>query len=116
VFVFALAANRTKRKSKKPAPAAVAPETGGNIKRWFDEAVKNKQAYLLIVNDNFDFYDENYPVMCKDAAECHAQVAAYSDHVAEIYDVRLGWGTLAHGQVSYPSLLPPQGDSSWWRK
>jgi hypothetical protein len=108
--------HRQSKKKKKQQQAPAPPtETGGIIKQWYDLAVTHKQAYLLTVLDLFD--GEDYPVECKDAAECRAQVAAHTDgmnRVTRVYDIALGWESLGHGAVSFPQLTPPQGDSSGW--
>lgn len=66
------------------------PTAQTDIANWFDQGVKNKADYMLVVCDTYDH--EDYPVYAKESEV----VAKYNEHngpnmqrVMEVYDLRM---------------------------
>lgn len=61
------------------------------IKQWLKEAKENKDKYLIIVCDTFDW--EDYPVFCKTDKECIDEFERLDGNnmqkVMEVYDLSM---------------------------
>ncbi len=63
--------------------------TKEDISRWFDRAVKAKDAFLIVVCDTFDYGD--YPVFVEKAEDFEAKYRemekAAMQRIMEVYDI-----------------------------
>lgn len=63
--------------------------TRSDIEGWFDNGVADKQQFMIIVCDTFDW--EDYPIFCDDAKELAEQYASHNgvnmQTIMEVYDL-----------------------------
>lgn len=60
-----------------------------DLATWFDEAVAQGAKFMIVVCDTFDY--EDYPIPCRDAADCLDQYEKHDgknmQQVMEVYDL-----------------------------
>lgn len=63
--------------------------TQDDIRRWLAEGQRQNATYVVVVCDTFSYDD--YPVYCKDAAECLDRYAkpGHMQKVMEVYDMSM---------------------------